>query len=417
MHCVPLKICSQGNFAWYVRFKLFLTLWLQNGRKVYDTLVAMPGEMSGQEHEAYCHKLLSALATVQLIVDSEMNKTRAARVLKLTVPGINGRLERAEKLLKSGQIIEQGRHLTPLGQQILTLWAKIKPHLTAFRDAVDQLQSNQKLRLAIIQSVWDAENSWLISEYAQRAPSGSVIEQRLVLGGGAFGPDDVQPLLEAGHADVAISYPPKKKLSFLLMHHWRNEPMVLVVARDYLQNRERDAPKLIDLKAKEGASPTLMKILHDRFYTMKEQAPMTIAVQHYLNQHKIKFDYEEPRNSVSEALSLVAQGAGISILPEPSIQWAIANKSVVAFPLRDRLYRPVAILCSRECLKKAALIAFLRCIEHHENPYPANPKTKLSEIIAQYLREEPKQHRSRKEKAVVQRLIARVPRTSPNSTS
>jgi DNA-binding transcriptional LysR family regulator len=152
--------------------------------------------------------------------------------------------------------------------------------------------------------------------------------------------------------------------------------MVLVVSKLRAAQARAKKPDI-----DQAAAAADIRAMHDQFYTMKENAPMTVSVLQYLRDEKIKFKRTEPRNSVQEALGLIIQDHGISILPEPSVQLAVKQSLVESFRLANRLYRPLVILSSRHCLKADALKAFVQCIMRHSHPYLPLKQKKTSGAV------------------------------------
>jgi hypothetical protein len=115
----------------------------------------------------------------------------------------------------------------------------------------------------------------------------------------------VENQVREGTLDVGVvSFPPLKHRIAppVVLHFWRNEPMVLVVADQ----------RAIRLSNKSKATPEDLRGLHHTFFTMPENSGMYNAVNEYLKKFSAPFRYKVPVRNESEALSAVIADKGIT---------------------------------------------------------------------------------------------------------
>ena len=259
----------------------------------------------------------------------------------------------------NGELIDPGHgtSLTPLGNLVRSLGHDILDRIETFTAEVARHQNPKELRVAILKSIWVAKNRWLDEEFRKRFPEG-VIQPELIDGYRELAPD-----IAGGRFDVAvISYPPKV-VRPLVSLPWMDEPMLLVVKA---AAAAKQLPNVTTVTRREVVG------LHKTFFTMRLNSPMRNAVNKYLAVHRFEVGRQEEVESVLEALPLVEQGAGISILPASALVEAIQRNSIKAFHLEPEIKRPLGLLYRDNTRKPEALKSFLACFGPSEMPKERN---------------------------------------------
>jgi DNA-binding transcriptional LysR family regulator len=321
--------------------------------KAFVSRFMNPGEpRSWRENDEYCREVMSDLVTLELIARSR-SKTKAASLLNISLPALRSRLKPLERRL-GGPVVETGRNgnLTPLGKAIRKAWLSVHGPLEDAISGIEKLHDQRVIRIAIMQSLWNSERQWLVSEYAMRMP-GVSIEPLFEDGYSA-----IENLVRDGEVDLGIvSFLGRDEriASPIKRHFWRSEPLVLTV-------RFGNAMRLsenVEVRRED------FKDLHHTLLTMPEHTRMYTVLDEYLRKTKIDryFRYKVPVRDVNTALDEVIAGHGISILPEPAVKQAVRDLKVETFLLSPFVARPIDLLYRDDSLKAGLVDAFIQCID------------------------------------------------------
>ncbi len=329
---------------------------------------------SWKDLERYCEDLLSSLVLVELIATK--NKSDAAESLRISHEKIAGKLEKLEKLLGvgKGEIVTLGKpaRLTPLGIEVRNLWRQIEPLLVNFREKAARIKDPCELRVKVVKSVYDAENDWMKTGFAElmKAFGKSEISLSLmpVVPGHA---DDIQPLLLSNEADIAIGYAPETLDESLEKRFWREEELRLVVRKNRAETVRRRNPEIVW----NGITARQICRMEHPICMMQAHQPLRIQVLDFLAAGRVTLGQDIPEKQVREvkaALDQVVEDAAISILPVGSIQRAVKADLVEAFRLSPALFRTMIILTHKDVLrqKQEAVIAFRDLLVQHDQPLP-----------------------------------------------
>ena len=306
----------------------------------------------GWKHYDESCQAFKCLITVELI--ARLGKTRAGELLNVSVPALNGRIKTLEKLLH-GPVFDGRRtnSLTPMGREVRKLW---NPHfhqvLDSFFKEIERLHDQNDLRLSVDQSVWVAEGKRVESAFGTRMPlcaihtsfedSHIAIENRVRDGVIDLG------LVSFLDRDEKIAAP-------VTRHFWRNETMMLVVARE----------RAARLSTKIQVGRDDFREIHDTFVTMPEDSRMYGSVSAYLKRLKIGrcFSYRVPAQDAAAVLDHVIDDRGVSILPERVAAEAEAHGKVASFLLMPQFQQSLDFLYRENSLKITSIQSFLECLE------------------------------------------------------
>jgi len=315
----------------------------------------------GWKHYDESCQVFKCLVTIELI--ARLGKTRAGELLNISVPALNGRIKTLEKLLH-GPVFDgrRGNSLTPIGREVRKLWnAQFQHLLESFLTEIERLHDQNDLRIAVDQSSWVAEGKRVESAYGVRMPLCAIhtsfedghiaIENRVRDGVIDLG------LVSFLDKDEKIAAPVKR-------HFWRNETMMLVVARE----------RAARLSTKIQVGRDDYRGIHDTFVTMPEDSRMYGSVSAYLKRLKIGrcFGYRVPAQDAAAVLNQVIDDRGVSILPERVAAEAEAQGKVASFLLMPQFQQSLDFLYRENSLKLASIQSFLECLEEAKSTKSAH---------------------------------------------
>jgi DNA-binding transcriptional LysR family regulator len=238
--------------------------------------------------------------------------------------------------------------LTALGQRyyegcknLLEQYAELETSLRSARGSVAGT-----VAVAAIYSVGLSDMGQYVQRFAAEQPQAQVHIDYLH-------PDKVYERVLDGTADLGlVSYP--RRTPRLTALAWKEEEMVLACSpRHPLAARQAVAPKEID-----GA-----KYVHfDRNLAVRRQ------VDRFLREHAVAVEVALEFDSIENIKQAVAIGAGVALLPEPTLRREVRARTLVAVPLYGvRFTRPLAIIQRRGRLSAAAR-RFVELLQVHDTP-------------------------------------------------
>lgn len=319
------------------------------------------------------HKLVKQLVPVRRI--QEVGFENARKELGISLQGLHDRLDALAKLLdvERNDIVTPGQHasVSRLGECVQNLCEAITHEVVDFHAQIDQVKkelpkAKSELRLAIVSSVWLAEQDWMQSALQHTSPAIVLVPQPGVS-------RVVDDEIINGEADVAINYAPKFLSSAFDKQDWRKEPMVLVVSaacagrakgtRRHMFTRGKG-----ELKPKHATLEDISRIDNKKFYVMPKGTPMHELVMSYLAKHRIVVDGHRfvEKQTVEEAIPDISDDKGIGILPIGNAEKDQAAKGLVIFPLEQELDRRLSIIYPRRSQKRKAVEAFKTYVLDHD---------------------------------------------------
>ncbi len=182
------------------------------------------------------------------------------------------------------------------------------------------------VRLACIYSIGLYEMARHMAEFQKLNPKARVHLEYMR-------PDKIYEAVLNDHTDLGmLSYPaPGRELRVI---PWRHERMVVVV------NPEHRLAGCESVGAAELAGEPLV--------SFDEELPIRKALDAFLRDSKVETEPVLEFDNIQMIKEAVAAGSGISVLPEQTVAEEVAQKRLVALPLRDsHLVRPVGIICRR----------------------------------------------------------------------
>lgn len=180
-------------------------------------------------------------------------------------------------------------------------------------------------------------------------------------------PDRVYERVLDGSADIGLVSFPQKSAKLIALP-WRDEEMMLVCSPQHpLADRESVSPADIDGQ----------KYVHfDRNLTIRRK------VDRFLKEHGAAVDVVHVFDNIENIKQDVAAGAGVALLPEPTLRREIKSRELVALPLKGAGFtRPLGIVMKRGHWLSAPTREFLDLLlgrssqptngnGHHGSPRP-----------------------------------------------
>jgi DNA-binding transcriptional LysR family regulator len=168
-------------------------------------------------------------------------------------------------------------------------------------------------------------------------------------------PDRVYDRVKDGTADLGlVSYP--KKTPNLVAVAWREEEMVLASSpRHPLANR-----LAITMKDLNGQA----YVHFDRNLVIRRR------VDRFLRSQNTSVDVVAEFDSIENIKQAVSIGAGVALLPEPTVRREVKARTLVALPLFDcHFTRPLAIIHRRDRRQSAAAKQFMDLLLATDAPH------------------------------------------------
>jgi DNA-binding transcriptional LysR family regulator len=161
-------------------------------------------------------------------------------------------------------------------------------------------------------------------------------------------PDRVYERVKDGTADLGLlSYP--KKTPNVVAAPWREEMMVLVCSPKHPLASRLAVP---------------MKELQEQvFVHFDKNLVIRRRVDKFLRSQGVEVEVAAEFDSIENIKHAVAVGAGVALLPEPTVRREVKARTLVALPLFDaRFTRPLAILHRRDRRLSAAAKRFMELL-------------------------------------------------------
>ncbi|HVT30882.1 MAG TPA: LysR family transcriptional regulator [Lacipirellulaceae bacterium] len=214
-----------------------------------------------------------------------------------------------------------------------------------------------RLTVASIYSVGLAHMSGLLRQFLGAHPKADVRLEYLH-------PHRVYEVVDQGQADLGlVSYP--EESASLATIPWRSEPMVLVCYPQHpLAKRER-----ITLAALSG----------EPFVTFQEGLKIREEIDRALALHKVSVRIALAFDNIETIKRAIEIGAGVSLLPEPTIAREIETGSLVQVALEDEsLVRPLGIIHRRDRKLSEMAQKFIELLQSQAAPLEKSPSSPLS---------------------------------------
>jgi DNA-binding transcriptional LysR family regulator len=183
------------------------------------------------------------------------------------------------------------------------------------------------VRVAAIYSVGLGDMGQFVERFRTRNPEARVHVEYLH-------PDQVYERVREGAADLGlVSFP--KRSSKLAAMPWREEEMVLVCSPRH--------PLARNLAVRPA------QLAAEKYVHFTRELTIRREVDRFLKEHGASVEVVLEFDTIENIKQAVGIGAGVALLPEPTVRPEVASRSLVARPLfGPRLVRPLGILHRRQ---------------------------------------------------------------------
>jgi len=292
--------------------------------------------------------------------------SQAADVNDLTQSAVSQIVQQLERRL-GAQLVDRATRplqLTPLGQTYYEgckgLVEQYQELEAAIRQAQDQLAGS--VQVAAIYSVGLGDMGQLIERFQSQQPRARVHIEYLH-------PDRVYEKVQEGTADFGlVSFPSRNRQLTVLP--WREEVMVLA------------CPPTHALAGNQAVRPSELE--NEKFVGFDKGLVIRREVDRFLREHGAAVDLTLEFDNIETIKKAVEVGAGVALLPEPTLRREVAAGTLVAVPLQGtRLVRPLGIIQRRRhklSTTATRLIDMLRQSAERNGSAPHGPSSGGSPI-------------------------------------
>ncbi|MBI4606155.1 MAG: LysR family transcriptional regulator [Planctomycetes bacterium] len=195
-----------------------------------------------------------------------------------------------------------------------------------------------KVRVAAIYSVGLQDMSHYVERFREEAPGADVELEYMH-------PARVYETVLGDEADLGL-------IAFVQGRHdlvtlpWRNEEMVLACLPGHRLARRRSV-RPSDL---EG----------EPFVSFQKDLPIRREMDRFLRRHGVRVKVAAEFDNVANVKQAVEEGAGVAILPEPTLRRDVERRALGAVPFSGApFFRPVSIIYRRKRRLNAAVLKFM----------------------------------------------------------
>lgn len=202
----------------------------------------------------------------------------------------------------------------------------------------DQAPLSATVQVAAIYSVGLGDMGCLVDRFKEQYPAADVHVSYVH-------PEQVYEQIQQGTADFGLVSFPRRSRELITLP-WREEEMVLACPPGHLFARlESIRPEHLEGEKLVGFEKTL---------------DIRREIDRYLRQSGVSVEVEPAFDNVESIKKAVEIGAGVALLPEPTIRREVQAGTLIARPLAGgRLVRPLGIVYSRQHKPGAAALRFI----------------------------------------------------------
>jgi DNA-binding transcriptional LysR family regulator len=282
--------------------------------------------------------------------------SQAAELNEITQSAVSQIISQLEKRMKV-QLIDRSTRplqLTPPGLQY---FEGCKSLLAQYDELESRIHSSRAevagdVNVAAIYSVSLSDMGQFVQRFQMEAPKASVHIDYLH-------PDRVYERVMDGTADLGlVSYP--KKLTNLAAVRWREEEMLLACP----PNHPLASHSSLSIKELKGVA----------YVHFDKNLMIRRRVDRFLRSQHVKVDVVAEFDSIENIKQAVHVGAGVALLPAPTIVREVKTRTLAAIPLADCSFtRSLAIIHRRGQRLSAAAKRFMDLLlapapnHHHKN--------------------------------------------------
>lgn len=292
------------------------------------------------------------LETLKVFCDVARQRSfsQAAQANHITQSAASQMISQLERRMQV-QLIDRSTRplqLTALGQSyyegcktILDQYLELE---ASIRSAQTQIAGS--VQVAAIYSVGLNDMGQLVQRFSAQQPNADVhIEYHH--------PDRVYECIEKGTADLGlVSFP--RKSPKLIAVPWREETMVLACAPNHPLAR--------------AAVVAARQLAGEKYVHFDKNLVIRRHVDRYLRKQGVTVDVVLEFDNIENIKQAVSIGAGVALLPEPTLRREVRGRTLVAVPVAGpRLIRPLGIIHRRRQRLSNAALSFLNLLKAEGN--------------------------------------------------
>ncbi|MCS7167734.1 MAG: LysR family transcriptional regulator [Gemmatales bacterium] len=299
------------------------------------------------------------LETLKIFCDvvSWQSFSKAAQVNGVSQSAVSQAIAQLERRLRV-QLIDRSSRPLQLTAEGKIFYHGCRELLERFQALERSLRNNSDhlqlpVRVAAIYSVSLRDMSQYVERFRRIDPRANVHIDYLH-------PDQVYQRVLDGTADLGlVSFPtPGRKLVAL---PWREEVMVVACAPQHPWAKRRE----IRIAALQGQP----YVHFEKGLVIRRQ------VDRFLRQHGVSVQVVMEFDNIENIKKAVEAGAGIALLPEPTIRREVQAQTLVAIPLADaRLVRPLGIIYRRSPRLSLAAQRFVEVLRQPDDHFTSQPE-------------------------------------------
>src|SRR5262249_43866137 len=264
--------------------------------------------------------------------------SKAAEANEISQPTVTRLVQQLETRL-GGRLIDRSRRplqVTALGQAyyegckgILEQYIELEASLRRAHD-----ERAMTVRVAAIYSVGLGDMGQYVERFQEQHRQARVQMDYLH-------PDQVYQRVRAGTADLGlVSFPARSRELNVLP--WREEEMVVVCAPGHPLAR--------------GRSVRPIRLEGEKYVAFDRGLVIRREVDRFLREHGVTVEVVFEFDNIENIKKAVEVGAGVALLPEPTLRQELQAGTLVALRLEGgRMVRPIGIIHRRQQLGSAAL--------------------------------------------------------------
>jgi DNA-binding transcriptional LysR family regulator len=256
--------------------------------------------------------------------------SRAAEMRQISQPAVSQAVQQLEEHL-GVRLIDRSRRPPELTAAGSVFFERVRKWLDEYRSIEDALQKFKgriagRLRVVSIYSVGLLQMSRHVRHFTELHPD---VEVKLDY----THPEDVYARVLRDEAELGIVSFPRDGGDVSCIH-WLQEPMVVVVPP------EHEFANLTELP--------VQRLMNRPFVGFTSDLTIRRVTDRMLRTHHVTVNVVHQFDNVENVKRAVEVGAGIAILPEPTLEREIAGGTLKAVPIADvEFFRPLGIIHKR----------------------------------------------------------------------
>ena len=283
--------------------------------------------------------------------------SQAAQANEVTQSAVSQIVSQIEKRL-GVQLVDRSTRplrLTDEGQRFYRGCEELVQRYNELTESMRETPDQQSIvRVAAIYSVGLRDMNRYV-EHFQRLQPGSIVQIDY------HPPRKVHERVLDGTVDLGLVSFPRNSRDVIALP-WRDEEIVLACAPGHT------------LAGLDSVSPSALS--GHAFVALEKGLVVRREIDRFLREHDVAFRVVLEFDNVENAKKAVVEGAGIALLPEPTLRPEVQSGVLAAVPLMgSRLVRPMGIVHRKQRLSRAASL-FIEVLQEEDDRDAPTPLTR-----------------------------------------